>query len=171
MDQDRNELGWLTTSELSPIVLTLSSTLADAVAAFQLDTDMRLLPIVYLRRQPISAIFEKDTRRLLLNPFGHALLQNPTFSAAIAQHIRPCPAYEATDDMGTLVDHYQREDGREGKSLRAAEPSLPRSATVACLCCRQPTSNERSRPAANARDASRRPVLGSKFTRVHLPGR
>lgn len=117
MDQDRNELGWLTTSELNPIVLTLSSTLADAVAAFQLDTDMRLLPIVDLRRQPIGAIFEKDVRRLLLNPFGHALLQNPTFSAALAQHIRPCPAHEATDDMGTLVDHYQREDGREGMIL------------------------------------------------------
>lgn len=98
-------------------MLTLSSTLADAVAAFQLDTDMRLLPIVDLSRQPIGAIFEKDVRRLLLNPFGHALPQNPTFSAAIAQHIRPYPAYEATDDMGTLVDHYQREDGREGMIL------------------------------------------------------
>ncbi len=117
MEHGRDELDWLTLDELNPIALGLSSTLADAVVTFQQETDLRLLPVIDSQCQPIGAIFEKDIRRLLLNPFGHALLQNPTFGADIVQHIRPCPVHEATDDIGVLVDHYRREDGREGMIL------------------------------------------------------
>ena len=108
---------WLTNAERRPPSLALNSSLADAVRLFQEDTDLRLLPILDCRRQPVGAIFEKDVRRLLLNPFGHALLQNPTFSSDMGQLIRPCPTHEITEDIGRLIDHYHRADGREGMVL------------------------------------------------------
>jgi len=108
---------WLTQAELNPLSLTLASSLADAVAIFQTDTDLRLLPILDGLDRPVGAIFEKDVRRLLLNPFGHALLQNPTFNSDLESFLRPCPIHEMTDDIGALVDHYRREDGREGMIL------------------------------------------------------
>lgn len=108
---------WLNHAERTPHALTTRSSLADAVILFQSDTDLRLLPILDDRERPIGAIFEKDVRRLLLNPFGHALLQNPTFGAEIEPHIRPCPIHQFTDDVAVLVDHYRLADGREGMIL------------------------------------------------------
>lgn len=109
--------GWLTAAERNPRSLTLQNSLADAVRLFQADTDLRLLPILDEMARPIGAIFEKDVRRLLLNPFGHALLQNPTFNSDLKSFLRPCPVHEMTDRIGLLVDHYRREDGREGMIL------------------------------------------------------
>ena len=103
---------WLTTAELSPYSLDERSTLARAVERFRAKTDLRLPPVVGHNSRPLGAIFEKDVRRLLLTPFGHALLQNPTFGANLSQHIRPCPVHEMTDHITTLVDHYHRSDGR-----------------------------------------------------------
>ena len=108
---------WLTSAEVNPRILTTDNSLADAVTLFQTDTDLRLLPIVDAAGLPVGAIFEKDVRRLLLNPFGHALLQNPTFGAEIAPHIRRCPIHEITDDVALLIEHYRRADGREGMIL------------------------------------------------------
>jgi len=108
---------WLTDAERRPLSLTLSGSLAEAVKLFQGDTDLRLLPILDPQQRPVGAIFEKDVRRLLLNPFGHALLQNPTIGSDISQHIRPCPTHEATENVGRLIDHYRRSDGREGMIL------------------------------------------------------
>ena len=109
--------GWLTAAERSPSHLTTHSSLAEAVTLFQRDTDLRLLPLVDAAGHPRGAIFEKDVRRLLLNPFGHALLQNPSFGAEIQPHIRACPVMEVTDDIAVLVDHYRQKVGREGMIL------------------------------------------------------
>ena len=107
----------LTEAERNPKWLTANSTLVEAVEAFQSDTDLRLLPILDHHGCPVGAIFEKDVRRLLLNPFGHALLRNPTYGGMLSGHIRPCPTIELTDDVGALVEHYRRSDGREGMIL------------------------------------------------------
>ncbi|WP_300975050.1 methyl-accepting chemotaxis protein [Sphingomonas sp. LHG3406-1] len=108
---------FLTEAELSPRFLAATGTLREAVAMFQQDADLRLLAVLDADRRPRGAIFEKDVRRLLLNPYGHALLQNPTVSADIASFLRPCPTMEVTEDIGALVDHYRRRDGREGMIL------------------------------------------------------
>lgn len=107
----------LSQAELSPKSIGETGTLLDAVEAFQDDTDLRLLPLVDAERRPVGAIFEKDVRRLLLNPFGHALLRNPTISSNLAAHRRPCPVMEMSGDVGALIDHYRRSDGREGMIL------------------------------------------------------
>lgn len=111
------QFDWLTDSERSPKRLGEGDTLADAVEMFQADTDLRLLPIIDRSQRPVGAIFEKDVRRLLLNPYGHALLRNPSFNRDLAAHTRTCPTAELCNDIGALVDHYRRCDGREGMIL------------------------------------------------------
>lgn len=108
---------WLTESERSPPSLRPGDSLRKAVAMFQADTDLRLLPVIDSSGRPRGAIFEKDIRRLLLNPFGHALLQNPSISAELDAFIRTCPMREVSDDIAHLVEQYRREDGREGMIL------------------------------------------------------
>jgi hypothetical protein len=74
--------------------------------------------------RPAGAIFEKDIRRLLLNPFGHALLRNPYYNHNFEEHVRTCPIMELSSDVGALVDHYRRRDGREGMILTVGGPAL-----------------------------------------------
>ena len=107
----------LTESERNPEWIGEQGTLADAVESFQRNTDLRLLPLIDHEHRPVGAIFEKDIRRLLLNPFGHALLRNPSINRNLSEHWRPCPTLEATDDIGGLLDHYRRMGGREGMIL------------------------------------------------------
>lgn len=108
---------WLTEAELNPRSLGPGGTLSDAVDLFQRDPDLRLLAVLDRLGQPVGAIFEKDVRRLLLNPFGHALLRNPTINSEIDEFLRPCPVHELTADITLLVLHYRRCDGREGMML------------------------------------------------------
>lgn len=110
---------WLTEAERNPPYLTMRHTLADCVDLFQRDPDLRLLPILDEAMLPIGAVFEKDVRRLLLNPFGHALLKNPSVNADLKSHLRQCPVHELTDDISTLVRHYRAANGREGMVLTA----------------------------------------------------
>lgn len=107
----------LSPAELSPSWISEKGTLLDAVDAFQGNTDLRLLPLLDVQHRPLGAIFEKDIRRLLLNPFGHALLRNPSINSNLAEHIRSCPVLEVTDDIGILINHYRRCEGREGMIL------------------------------------------------------
>ena len=107
----------LTEEERNPKWIEANGTLLDAVEAFQSDADLRLLPILDREGRPTGAIFEKDVRRLVLNPFGHALLRNPSVNRNLAEHRRPCPVMELSDDVGSLITHYRRCDGREGMIL------------------------------------------------------
>lgn len=117
---DHAHTPWLSQAELNPKRLRTSDGLAAAVSAFQADADLRLLPILDDLDRPVGAIFEREVRRLLLNPFGHALLQNPTFGGDIRPHIRPCPIHEVTDEIAVLIAAYHRTAGREGMILTKA---------------------------------------------------
>ncbi|WP_188055898.1 MULTISPECIES: methyl-accepting chemotaxis protein [unclassified Sphingosinithalassobacter] len=108
---------WLTDAERDPPSLSLDGTLFDAVDVFHRDTDLRLVPVLDSERRPVGAVFEKDVRRLLLNPFGHALLRNPAYGRGIARHVRPCPTAEVTQDVGALIDAYRESSGAEGMIL------------------------------------------------------
>ena len=107
----------LTAEELSPRFVSQSATLVYAVECFYSDPDLRILPVVDDQGRPIGAVFEKDVRRLLLNPYGHALLRNPSIGGNLSDSLRDCPTIDVTDDIGALVDHYRRCDGREGMIL------------------------------------------------------
>ena len=107
----------LTDAERNPEWIGAQGTLLDAVEAFRMNADLRLIPLLDPGGRPIGAIFEKDIRRLLLNPLGHELLRNPSINRDLAEHRRPCPIMELSEDIGALVDHCRRSDGREGMIL------------------------------------------------------
>lgn len=108
---------WLTERETNPPALTLADTMWRAAEMFNADTELRLVAVVDAERRPLGAIFEKDVRRLLLNPFGHALLRNPSYGSSVARHVRPCPAAEVTHDVGNLIACYRGAGGAEGMIL------------------------------------------------------
>lgn len=85
-----------------------------AVEAFTSDPDLRVMPVLDGARWPVGAIFEKDVRGLLLNPFGHALLRNPSYGHGVARHVRPCPVADVSLDVGALIHAYRGAHGSEG---------------------------------------------------------
>ncbi|WP_066657374.1 MULTISPECIES: methyl-accepting chemotaxis protein [unclassified Sphingomonas] len=105
---------WLSTIERNPPFLREHDTLFTATEMFQANMELRLLPVVDANHRAIGALFEKDVRRLLLNPFGHALMRNPAYGSAIAAHIRPCPEAEVDQDIGAVLDAYRAASGQEG---------------------------------------------------------
>lgn len=111
---------WLADAERDPPALTLDSRVVEAIDLFQSDTERRLIPVVDAARRPVGAVFEKDIRKLLLNPFGHALMRNPAYGNGIERHVRPCPVAEASLDPALLIDRYRAANGSEGMILTQA---------------------------------------------------
>lgn len=87
-------------------VIRLGRPLSEAVDQFQLDPALRLLPVLDSQGRPAGAIYERDMRRILFNPFGHALLRNPSFGGRLDDHVRPCACVERTATIETLIDLY-----------------------------------------------------------------
>lgn len=114
---DRPSPDWLNAEEANPPLLMLRDSLFKAVDIFTRDTDIRLVPVVDAADRPVGAVFEKDVRQLLLNPFGHALLRNPSYGHAVARLVRDCPVAEMTRDVGTLTRAYRAANGSEGMIL------------------------------------------------------
>lgn len=113
----RRLLDWLTPAERNPPFVALDAPLAPAIRRFQDEPDLRLLPVLDALHKPIGAIFEKDVRRLLLNPFGHALLRNPAYGRRIETLIRPCPTADLHVPARAVLDSYAAENGQEGMIL------------------------------------------------------
>jgi predicted outer membrane protein/CBS domain-containing protein len=108
---------WLTDGESDPPLLMLRDSLFKAVDIFTRDTDIRLVPVVDASGRPVGAVFEKDVRQLLLNPFGHALLRNPSYGHAVARMVRDCPVADVSHDVGALTRAYRAANGSEGMIL------------------------------------------------------
>jgi methyl-accepting chemotaxis protein len=108
---------WLTAAECNPPSLLLEDSLLSAVEMFNADTELRLIPVTDAQHRPVGAIFEKDVRRMLLNPFGHALMRNPSYGHGVRRYVRACPVAEATFDIGALIDAYRAANGTEGMIL------------------------------------------------------
>jgi len=87
-------------------VIRLGRPLSEAVDHFQLDPALRLLPVIDSQGWPAGAIYERDMRRILFNPFGHALLRNPSFGGRLDDHVRPCASVERSATIEALIDIY-----------------------------------------------------------------
>lgn len=105
---------WLTEAERRPPSIGHDGTMLAAVERFRDDPELRLLPVVNTAGEPIGAIFERDIRQVLANPYGHALMRNPAYSRAIGTYIRPCPTGELSLGRDQLLDHYTRAGGTDG---------------------------------------------------------
>ena len=64
------------------------------IAMFRDRPALEALPVVDAENRPVGAVLERDIRSILLNPFGHALLQNATLYHRLADFVRPVPVAE-----------------------------------------------------------------------------
>lgn len=96
------------------IAILSTASASEAISLFQTYPDLKILPVLSDRREPVGAIFEKDARKILFNPFGHALLHNPSFGAMLRDQIRPCPSVEVSSDLGEVLTSYAMAGGQEG---------------------------------------------------------
>lgn len=87
-----------------PPAVRLGDPLSHAVEFFQHDAGLRLLPVLDRAGRPVGAIYERDMRRILFNPFGHALLRNPSFGGRLDDHVHPCASVDRTASVEKLVD-------------------------------------------------------------------
>ena len=102
------------------LFLRSDAALVDAIAVFSGNPELRLLPIVDGDRRPLGAVFEKDLRRLLSNPFGHALIRNPSAGLALGRYVRSCPTAEVDEPLNQVIEAYAHGGGREGLLLTRA---------------------------------------------------
>lgn len=86
--------------------IPLSARLIDAVDRFQRDPDLRLLPVLDAANRPVGALYEREMRALLFNPFGHALLKNPSYGGRLTHHLRPCPTVENGTSIAVLIETF-----------------------------------------------------------------
>lgn len=99
-------------------VIRLSRPLSEAVDRFQENSALRLLPVLDARDRPAGAIYERDMRRILFNPFGHALLRNPSFGGRLDDHVQPCACIDRAASVEALIDLYAAQgQGCEGLIL------------------------------------------------------
>lgn len=91
--------------------------LPDAVEIFSLHPELRLVPVADADHRPIGAVFEKDLRRLMFNPYGHALMRNPSSGMKLADFVRACPTTEIDRPLAEAIETYSRSGGREGLLL------------------------------------------------------
>lgn len=94
-----------------PDCLPQTATLAEAIQRFRDAPDLRLLAVVDDWRRPLGVLREIDVRSILFNPFGHALMQNPSFGRSMAALIRPCGVAEADLSDDALLAAYLRSPG------------------------------------------------------------
>lgn len=99
------------------IYLTDHARLIEATELFSLHPDLRLLPVVDERHRPLGAVFEKDLRRLMFNPFGHALMRNPSIGFDLKSYVRSCPSAEVSQPLAQVLEAYSEQGGREGLLL------------------------------------------------------
>jgi methyl-accepting chemotaxis protein len=76
---------------------------ADAIGAFRNNPGLKILPVIAHDGRPVGAIFEEDVRQILFNPYGHALLRNPSFNHALTERIRPCATIDIHSSLGELL--------------------------------------------------------------------
>ena len=93
-----------------------SSQLAEALDIFQAYPHMRMLPVVDRHARPIGALFERDMRLILFNPYGHALLKNPSYGAHLGDHVRPCAVVEESSSADMFIEAYARA-GQSGEGV------------------------------------------------------
>jgi methyl-accepting chemotaxis protein len=105
---------WMSVADREAHHAARSDTLVSVIDRFQANPDLRLLPVLDAIGRPCGAIFERDMRRLLLNPFGHALLRNPAYGGDLGSHIRDCPKADYAQSIGETLEQYQVGRGTEG---------------------------------------------------------
>lgn len=97
------------------VAISVMSAPVEAMTLFQKHYDLRFLPVLSEHGKPLGAIFEEDIRQILYNPYGHALLRNPSCGGLLTDRMRPCPSVDVNCDLAELLKSYaSAENGQEG---------------------------------------------------------
>jgi methyl-accepting chemotaxis protein len=91
--------------------------LREVIALFRARPNLEALPVVDARGRPVGAVLERDVRRLLLNPFGHALLQNHSLYRQLDGFISAVPVADIDAGLGAFFDLISQGDGHEALIL------------------------------------------------------
>src|SRR5690606_30612118 len=74
--------------------------LRDVIALFRARPDLEALPVVDDADRPLGAVLEREVRKLLLNPYGHALLQNDTLYRRLDTFLSAVPVADIGAGLG-----------------------------------------------------------------------
>jgi len=99
--------------------ISVDASALDAIGLFQARPQLRLVAVVDGEHRPVGAVQEIDVRRILFNPFGHALLRNPSYSTSLDLLLSPCPVIEA--DL-RLLQYVANKAERKFPELRRFHP-------------------------------------------------
>lgn len=76
--------------------------LREVIAIFRSEPELEALPVIDRDGRPVGAVLERDIRRLLLNPFGHALLDNRSLYRSLEGFVAQVPVA----DLDTGLAHF-----------------------------------------------------------------
>ncbi|MFC3580562.1 methyl-accepting chemotaxis protein [Sphingomonas hylomeconis] len=91
--------------------------LSAVIQLFRRYPDMRSLPVIEADGRPVGIIRELDVRNILFNPYGHALMQNPSIGGSLHDLVRACPSADDGQPTGRLLEIYAASGGDDGLIL------------------------------------------------------
>ncbi|MEG3085839.1 methyl-accepting chemotaxis protein [Sphingomonas sp. PB4P5] len=91
--------------------------LSTVIDVFRRHPDMRSLPVVAADGRPVGIIRELDVRGILFNPYGHALMQNPSIGGSLQTLVRSCPGADKALPIAQLLELYAASGGDDGLIL------------------------------------------------------
>ncbi len=96
--------------------LPANGSLVDALGLLRQYPELRFLPVLGPTEHPVGAVYEEDLRQLLFNPYGHALLQNPSFNRGLKGYLRPCGVIDIAASLPALLAEHER-SGEDSEGL------------------------------------------------------
>lgn len=91
-----------------------SASLFEAIRIFTSQSAMRVLPVVDARHRPLGALYESDVRLVLSNPYGLALMHNPSSGFNLQRFLKPCATVAIEQGWRAALDIYRQGNGCEG---------------------------------------------------------
>ncbi|KKC25080.1 methyl-accepting chemotaxis protein [Sphingomonas sp. SRS2] len=85
----------------------------DVVARFRACPDLEALPVVDADGRPVGAVLEREMRKVLLNPFGHALLQNDSLYRRLDEFVSQVPVADIDAGLGHFFALISEGDGHD----------------------------------------------------------
>lgn len=102
---------------LSSRFVAATANLRDVIALFRDEPALEALPVVDAEGRPLGAVLERDIRRLLLNPFGHSLLQNHGLYRRLDGFVSTVPVADIDAGLGQLFELISEGGGHDALIL------------------------------------------------------
>lgn len=99
--------------------IAATANLREVIARFRDQPEMEVLPVVAEGDRPVGAVLERDVRRLLLNPFGHALLCNHSLYRRLDGFVSQVPVADIGLGLGHLFALISGGEGHDAVILTA----------------------------------------------------